>query len=206
MSHSNPDELLSQARSGHAQALGDLLERYRPALRSQAVQQLSARLSTRVDESDIVQETFLEAHRDFHGFQGTCEAEWVGWLNSILAHNVAEAVRRHIQVGKRSVRVERSIDQTNANGMKISDDLANNQSSANGQALLAEDLAAINSSIEGLSADQREVIRLRYGEGLSVSQLSEHFGRSETAVASLLYRAMVQLRGRMTNGHHAPDK
>ena len=48
----------------------------------------------KVDASDLVQETMLEAYRDFDRFQGRSEQEWMAWLRKILAHNVADLSAR----------------------------------------------------------------------------------------------------------------
>jgi RNA polymerase sigma-70 factor (ECF subfamily) len=65
------EQLLQQARAGHAPALGTLLERYRAYLSVLARVQIGRRLRGKVDESDVVQEAFLGAARDFPQFRGT---------------------------------------------------------------------------------------------------------------------------------------
>ena len=64
-----PDELLRDAQAGDAVQLGRLLELYRRYLRLLARLQIGRQLQGKVDESDLVQETFLEAHRNFERFQ-----------------------------------------------------------------------------------------------------------------------------------------
>ena len=60
-----PARLVVLARAGDETALGQLLELYRNYLRLLADMQISRRLAGKVDPSDLVQEAFLEAHRDF---------------------------------------------------------------------------------------------------------------------------------------------
>jgi RNA polymerase sigma-70 factor (ECF subfamily) len=81
----NPDELLGQARAGDGPALGRLLELYRNYLAVLARLQVGRRLQGKVDDSDLIQETFLEAHRHFAKFRGKGEAELACWLRQILS-------------------------------------------------------------------------------------------------------------------------
>ncbi len=89
-------QLLTFARAGNRPALGQLLDRYRPYLMLLARLQIDRRLQGKVEAADLVQETFLEAHRDFAQFRGTTEKELVGWLRQILVSNLANLVRREI--------------------------------------------------------------------------------------------------------------
>src|SRR5262249_29813911 len=81
----DPEQLLSLARQGHRDALGLLLQLYDGYLALLARLQIGRRLRGKVDAADLVQETFLEAHRHFARFQGPTEAELVAWLRQILA-------------------------------------------------------------------------------------------------------------------------
>src|SRR4051794_15781528 len=79
----DPEELLLLARSGSAAARGQLLELYTHYLTLLARLQIGRRLQGKVDAADLVQETFLRAHRDFAQFRGNTEAELLGWLRGI---------------------------------------------------------------------------------------------------------------------------
>ena len=105
----DPDELLGQARRGDADALGRLLDLYRRYLRLLARLQIDRRLQGKVDASDLVQETFLEAHQEFAEFRGNTEAEIVGWLRKIMASKVANVVRRYYRTQQRDVRLEHEL-------------------------------------------------------------------------------------------------
>src|SRR5947208_418663 len=90
-----PSNLLHCARQGSQPALGQLLELYANYLKLLARLQIDHRLQGKVDPSDVVQETFLEAHRDFVQFRGQSEEEFVGWLRQILVSNLANVVRHY---------------------------------------------------------------------------------------------------------------
>src|SRR5262249_18694074 len=89
------DVLLRRARAGDGLALGELLERYRNYLKLLARLQGDRRLKGKFDASDLVQETFLEAHRDFDQFRGVTERELAAWLRQILVSNLANLVRHY---------------------------------------------------------------------------------------------------------------
>src|SRR5437016_4688934 len=103
----NPEQLLQEAQAGNLATLGQLLELYRNYLGLLARLEIGRRLQGKVDASDVVQETFLEAHRNFARFRGTAEAQFVHWLRGILAANLANLVRRYLGTQGRDVRLER---------------------------------------------------------------------------------------------------
>jgi RNA polymerase sigma-70 factor (ECF subfamily) len=95
----DPEQLLRLARSGNAVALGRLLEMYRNYLALLARLHIGRRLRGKIDPEDLVQETFLKAHRDFPLFHGTSEAQLAGWLRRILSANLAMCLRRYTPGG-----------------------------------------------------------------------------------------------------------
>ena len=103
----DPESLLALARAGEGAALGQLLEQHRGYLALLARLQIGRRLQGKVDASDLVQETFLEAHRNFGLFRGSNETAFVGWLRQILATNLAQSCRHYFGTQRRDVRLER---------------------------------------------------------------------------------------------------
>ena len=103
------NDLLVRARAGDDGARGQLLETYRNYLTLLARVQLGQHLQGKVDPSDVVQEAFLEAHRDFQQFRGQTEAELLGWLRRVLATSLADQVRHHRGTLRRDLRLERQL-------------------------------------------------------------------------------------------------
>ena len=97
----NVSELIRQARQGDAQCRERLFGLCRSYLGFVARSQVESCLRAKVDASDLVQETMLEAYRDFERFEGRTEQEWLAWLKRILAHNAADFVRRYRGTAKR---------------------------------------------------------------------------------------------------------
>src|SRR5271163_4886949 len=91
----DPDRLLADARAGSRDALGGILEGCRRYLLAIAERQLDPDLRSKGGASDLVQETFLEAQRDFARFQGSSAEELRAWLRQVLLHNVGAFTRRY---------------------------------------------------------------------------------------------------------------
>ena len=69
----HPSARCSSTARGDAEALGRLLQLYRNYLQIMARSLIGPDLRAHVAPSDVVQETYLEAHRDFARFLGTAE-------------------------------------------------------------------------------------------------------------------------------------
>src|SRR5437763_1802730 len=105
----SPGQMILQARAGGDAALGPLLELYRNYLRLLARIEIGRRLQGKLDASDIVQDTFLEAHKNFPRFQGSEEPQFVAWLKQILAAKVANLVRHYFGTQGRDIRLEQQL-------------------------------------------------------------------------------------------------
>src|SRR4051812_49165209 len=106
----NVAQWLPAARAGSMEALGQALEAYRNYLLLIANSQLDPELRVKGGASDLVQETFLEAQRDFAQFQGSSAAELQAWLRQLLLNNLATFARRFRQTHKRQMAREVSLD------------------------------------------------------------------------------------------------
>ena len=112
-----------------AEAHGRLLEQFREYLRLLARLQLDPRLRGKLDPSDVVQQTLLEAYAKRHQFRGSTEGKWLAWLRQALAHNLADALRAFGQA-KRDVGRERSLEAAvEASSRRLEVWLAANQTS-----------------------------------------------------------------------------
>lgn len=190
-----PEELLALARSGDVGARGHLLELYRNYLTLLARLQVDRRLQGKVDPADLVQETFLEAHRDFDQFRGLSEAELAGWLRRILATNFANLVRHYYGTQRRDPHLERDLANALDQSSKALDrSLVAAQSSPSQQAARREQAVILADALKRISEDYREVIVLRHLEGLTFPEVAARMGRSEDSVKKLWARGLARLR------------
>ena len=182
--------LLQQAREGDEQALGIVLQQYRDYLRNLAQQSLDGPMGARLDPSDIVQQTCLSAIRFFPKFQGDEPAEFLAWLAQIQKRNLHDVIRTHVLSQKRSIGKEQSFETP----VVVIDQQA---SSPSQRLMLNEKSVRLTKAVESLPEDQREAVRLRHLEGLSLAEMGERLNRSERAVAALLNRGIANLRSRL---------
>ena len=191
----DPEQLLRQARAEPGAALGQLLELYRRYLELLARVQIGWRLQGKVDPADLVQDTFLEAHRHFARFQGTTEAEFVSWLRQILAANLAMLLRRYLGTRGRDVRLERELAvELDRSSEDLDRGLLASSSSPSQQAIRREQAVLLADALGQLPETYREVIILRHLEGLSFPEVARRMRRSVDSVKNLWARALGQLR------------
>lgn len=187
-------ELIRRARQGDEQALGQLLDGHRAYLKLLAQRAVGGRLDARVDSSDLVQQTCLSAFKNFSGFDGDDEAQFVAWLRTIHERNIRDTIRRHVHTQKRAVGNEQSLDDSR---MAAVADGAAVASSPSQRAMRDEQAVQLAAALAKLPDDQREAVRLRHLEGCTLAELSATFNRSEDAVAALLKRGLENLRKRL---------
>ena len=200
MPAASPEVLLEQARAGDRTALGGLLEEYREYLRLLARARVGRGLRTRLDPSDLVQETLLEAQRDFPQFLGGSEEELAVWLRRILVRNLADQLKYH-QSQKRDVGREQPLE---ALIEQAHEALAAPLSTPSKQASRREQAVVMASALARLPEDYREVITMRHVEGRSFEEIAAHMDRSAGAVRMLWMRALERLGEVMEQGNAAP--
>ncbi len=189
----SPGQLLERALQGDREALGQLLEAERTALHRLAQRQLEGRITVRVDASDVIQQTFLEAHRSFEQFAGQDARELAAWLKGILDHKVASTIRDHTLLQKRNLSRERSMDDSR-DGAPLKQDLEAGHSSPSQKAIRGEEAERLSQALAALPADQGEAVRLRHLEGWALADIAAHLGRTPAATAGLIKRGMQALR------------
>jgi RNA polymerase sigma-70 factor (ECF subfamily) len=177
-----------------AEVHAQLLEKFRDYLRLLARVQLDPRLRGKLDPSDVVQQTLLEAYEKREQFRGATEGEWLAWLRTALAHNLADALRAFGQA-KRDVALERSLaEAADQSSRRLEAWLAAEQSSPSQQAERHERAVQVAAALATLPDDNREALVLHYCEDRSLAEIAQQLGRTPAAVAGLLKRGLKQLR------------
>jgi len=189
-------ELIRAARDGDSAALGRLLDQYRAYFQILAARGIGPRLGQRFNASDVVQQTMLEACRDFVQFLGSGEPELVAWLERILQRNISQLVRDHVATQKRALGREQSRDAAGKSGPAFFEPAAQH-SSPSQRAMRGEDAIRLARALAELPEDQREAVRLRHLEGWSLAEIAECFERSPAATAGLIKRGMQKLRDKL---------
>lgn len=181
------------SRADWAPSLG----RLRSYLRLLAGLQLDPRLQAKLDPSDLVQQTLLQAYQALDQFRGTSEAELAAWLRQILARTLANATR-DLHRARRDVARERSLEAAiEASSARLEAWLAAGQPSPGEQAGRNEQLARLAEALAELPQAQRQALELHYLRGWTVAEVAGELGRSTTAVVGLVHRGLKQLRSRL---------
>lgn len=173
------------------------LERFREYLHLLARTQLGGQLRGKLDASDIVQQTLLEAHRKRDQFRGQTAAQMAAWLRQMLAYSLADALRAASRCKRDAARersLEAALDQSSA---RLESWLAADQSSPSQQAQCHEQTLRLADALATLPEAQREALVLRHCQGWPLADISKHLERSPAAVAGLLKRGLMQLRQKL---------
>jgi RNA polymerase sigma-70 factor (ECF subfamily) len=184
---------LQEARAGSSEALGEALETCRRYLLHVATRELDPDLQRKGGASDLVQETFLDAQRDFAQFTGTSEAELRAWLRRLLLNNVHNFSRHYRTTQKRAVGREVAIEPDGSSASPGAELMAATPSPS-GEAIEREQAVALERALARLPDDYRQAIRLRYQEGRSFEEIGGLMNRSPDAARKLWVRAMERLQ------------
>jgi RNA polymerase sigma-70 factor (ECF subfamily) len=198
------EALLTLAKTGHASALGQLLERYRNYLELLARIQIGRRLQSKVDATDLVQETFLDAHTTFAQFRGATEKELVGWLRQVLAYNLATLMRHYYGVQRRDVELERQLSlELDQSSQALDAAFVAPISSPSQQAARREQAVILADALGRLPPEYREVVILRQLQGLTFPEVARQMNRSLDSVKKLFVRGLARLRGVLGDKHES---
>jgi RNA polymerase sigma-70 factor, ECF subfamily len=197
----NVANLLQKAREGDESARDRLFQACRNYVSIAARAEMASWLQAKVDASDLVQQTLLEAHRGMNDFRGTTEAEWLGWLRRILVHNAADFVRRFHGVEKRRTGREVSLaagDDSHRPCFELSAD-----GPSPSQVLLQKERQLqVADAMARLPENYQEVVILRNLQQLPFDEVAERMGRSRPAVQMLWMRAIRKLQ-EILNDHES---
>lgn len=166
------------------------LESHRKYLHLLARLYLNPRLRSKLDPSDIVQETLLKASENEGRYRGQSDGERTAWLREILVNTLADALRA-FGGAKRDVALEEALGQSTC---RLEALLGPASSSPSAQAMRHEEFGRLAEALAQLAEGQRMAVELHHLHGWSVAEIAEHVGRSEAAVAGLLRRGLKNLR------------
>jgi RNA polymerase sigma-70 factor (ECF subfamily) len=187
--------LLKRVRCGDEDARNELFEKCRAYVNLVARAQIGSWLQAKVDHSDLVQQTLLEAHRGLDEFRGTTDGEWLAWLKRIVQNNAADFVRRYGIAGKRRIAREVSLDVGTPDDSQVPCRHPRDPGETPSQIVLRrEEEIKISQAVSRLPEDYQEVIVLRNLERLPFDEIAQRLGRSRPAVQMLWMRAIRKLQ------------
>ena len=192
-----PTEIMTRRQEPASNSIRNLA-RYRSYLRIRA-RNIAPDLRAKIDSSDVVQQTLLEAFENMHQFSGETTSEMEAWLGRMLNNNMTDAARM-LRRKKRDVSREKPLEAERSKFVHgAGDRIKSDQTTPSLCAIRSEDLIQLHQILSSLPEKQREVIILHHLQGKSLAETARKIDRSETAVAGLLYRGLKTLRSKLAD-------
>lgn len=199
----NIEAYLPEARAGSAAALGQVLEASRKYLLWVARREIDIDLQVKAGASDLVQDTLLEAHRDFGQFHGKSEAELLAWLRRLLLNNLANFARHYRQTAKRKLQRERSLD---AGEESAAGRVAGHVPTPSTQLMAQERAALVQQALTRLPADYQKVLSIWNQEEMTFEEIGRLMNRSPNATRMLWVRALERLQQELERQEQMPPR
>ncbi|MDF1663159.1 MAG: sigma-70 family RNA polymerase sigma factor [Planctomycetota bacterium] len=180
------EELVHRAKGGDATAYNALFKRLEGRLLVYIRYRLGVELRESLDEVDVLQEAYLQAHRSFSNYQSRDSGAFCAWIYRIVDHRIQDAVK-HVKAAKR--RPKKGF----ARGSDVFNRVRSNSTSPSQACVRGEDTEFLLAALDDLPVEEAEVILFRYFQEQSAAMIAERLGRSEVSVRRLLARARLRL-------------
>ena len=184
--------LLEQVARGDRQALGRLLQRYRPRLRAFVEARLDVRLRSRLDPSDVVQEVQLEVARRMDNFLDRGPMPFHLWVRKIAYERLLKVRRDHRRRARRAV--DREVALPEQSSVLLARPLLAGGPSPSQQLAAREFADRVAQAVTQLAEADREILLMRHAEELPYEEIA-YLLEIEPAAARKRYgRALLRLR------------
>ncbi len=189
--------LLELATAGDAAAADDLFSRYRKRLKRMIRLRLNRHLQGRVDDSDILQEAYLEAGKRLADYLRDRPLPFFLWLRHIAGQKLIDAHRRHLGAQMRDASCELSLHRgpmPAASSVSLAAHLLGRLTSPSQAAIKAEARLRVQEALSMMEPLDREVLALRHFEQLSNAETAEALEINESTASSRYLRALKRLK------------
>jgi RNA polymerase sigma-70 factor, ECF subfamily len=190
-------ELLAQAAAGDATALNQLFSRYRKRLKQMVRLRLNRRLQGRIDDSDILQEAYLEAAKRLPEYLANRPLPFFLWLRHLTGEKLIDAHRRHLGAKMRDAAQEVSLHRgpmPAASSAPLAAQLLGRLTSPSQAAIKAETQLRVQEILNKMDPSDREVLALRHFEQLTNAEVAQTLGLNESTASSRYLRALKRLK------------
>lgn len=185
------EDLLERAQAGDQEAFQALFSRHRAALITFVRRRLDAPLRARVDVSDVIQETQLEAYRRLAAYVSARPMPFADWLERTAYERLVMLRRRHLGAARRSTRREQRIPERSS--LILAERLIRAQSSPSQRVSRGETAQRVRALVDSLPEVDREILWLRSFEERSYEEIAEALGIESTAARKRHGRALLRL-------------
>jgi RNA polymerase sigma-70 factor, ECF subfamily len=190
--------LLKLAASGDSDALGRLFQSHRQRLERMVRVRLDHRVQSRMNASDVIQETYIEAGERLKEYVENPQVPFFVWLRYLAHQRLQQLHRHHLGRQIRDANRERSIDQQDSDDQLetgfIATQLVARFSSANSILQREELCKRLHELLDRLQPVDREILVLRHFEQLTNVECAQILRLSKTAASNRYVRALERLR------------
>lgn len=189
------DRLVERAQRGDRAATELLLGQHRNRLRRMINLRMDPRLAARLDASDVVQETFVEAAGKMDDYFQTPNCPFYPWLRQIALQRLSQLHRHHIHVQRRSIKREAqwNMGLPDRSALLLADQLVADDTSPSGNMLREERRASVKNALGRLKEQDREVLVMHNLERMTLKETAAALGITAAAVQSRYRRAVERL-------------
>jgi RNA polymerase sigma-70 factor (ECF subfamily) len=194
-------ELLARAANGDETAVNELFSRYRKRLTQMVRLRLNRRLKSRVDDSDILQETYLEAAKRLPNYLVNQPLPFFLWLRQITGEKIIDVHRRHLGAKMRSAGHEISLHHgpmPAASSASLAGRLMGRLTSPSQAAIKGEIRKCVQDVLNSMEPIDREILTLRHFEHLTNVEVAETLGINESTTSSRYLRALKRLKDELS--------
>ena len=189
-------EWIRKAVNGDRKAWDDLLSTHRPRLRRMIALRMNPHLRGRLDPSDVIQETFLDATEGLAQYAERAEMPVFLWLRWLAGIKLTTLHLKHLGCQIRDAAREVSVDRAmpGASSAALAAQLVGRQTSASEIAMRVERKSRIQEVLDAMDPLDREVLVLRHFEELSNVETAQALGLQEAAASKRYIRALRRLK------------
>lgn len=199
-------ELLAGVEAGKADAVNNLLDRHRDAVRRMIDLRMDRVLQRRVDASDIVQDVMIEANRRLNDYLKNPIMPFHLWLRQMAKDHLIDAHRRHRVAARRSMDREQPIvssERDDRSAVDLAGELRDHQMTPAAMATWRELERRFGEACDQLEDKDREIVLMRHFERLSNSEVAEALDLTPQAASMRHLRAMRRLREKLGDEENA---
>jgi RNA polymerase sigma-70 factor, ECF subfamily len=194
---SEVSEVLRRAALGNEEALRGLLALYHDRLKRMVHLRLSRRLAGRVDDSDVLQEAFVDVARKLPEYVQEPKLPLFLWMRHLTALKLTEVHRRHLGTQLRDADREVTLHRGGlplADSVSLAAQLLGTLTTPSQALIKAETRMLVQEALNGMDPIDREVLALKHFEQLSTTEIAEVLGLSKAGAGSRYLRALKRLR------------
>jgi RNA polymerase sigma-70 factor, ECF subfamily len=181
--------------------LAEAFERLRPRLLAMIDRRTSRKLAARLDPEGVVQEAYIRARPRWQALSPK-PADLDAWVYGQVVDRLIEVVRGAL--GPQHD-VDREVPWPDGSAAPLAEHLVDSQTGPSSAMSRAERCAMVRAVLVKLDPVDREILALRYFDGLNFSQIGAILGLTQNAATKRALRAMVELRDRIPPAYRPPE-